>query len=243
MRRRHWTTPTSTTAPFLPGDISRRPLGSPPLRAYNTLLIPQTLRTSKPRTGDMRTPLPSNSWVDFQENWLPTDACHELHGQLLAAVTFEQRSVTLFGRVVAQPRLIGWCGTTSYRYSGLTLAPRVVPECLTRILEQVSRQASVEFNHLLLNLYRDGRDSMGMHADDEAELGHNPVVATLTLGATRKFLLRSRTGSHRADYALGDGSLLIMGGQCQAEYVHGIPKTRQTVGSRLSITFRRVEKG
>jgi alkylated DNA repair dioxygenase AlkB len=189
----------------------------------------------------MRTHLSPLSWIDFHERWLTADASTALYEQLLAAMPFEQRSVTVFGRTVPQPRLIGWCGTTSYRYSGLSLPPRPLPECLTPILTCVSEAGGREFNHLLINLYRDGRDSMGMHADDEAELGRHPVVATLTLGATRKFLLRARKGSHRADYALGNGSLLIMGGHCQTEYVHGIPKTAQAVGSRLSITFRRVE--
>ena len=191
----------------------------------------------------MRTAITPNSWLDFTEHWLTTDESVALYAEVLAAVPFEQRSVTIFGRSVPQPRLIGWCGTTSYRYSGLTLSPRPVPPCLTPILARVSEHSGTSFNHLLLNLYRDGRDSMGMHADDEAELGRDPVVATLTLGATRKFLLRARQGSHRVEYALGDGSLLIMGGRCQAEYVHGIPKTQRPVGARLSVTFRRVENG
>jgi alkylated DNA repair dioxygenase AlkB len=189
----------------------------------------------------MRTDLTPHTWVDFHEHWLTSEASARLHEQLVANVPFEQRSVTLFGRTVPQPRLIGWCGTTPYRYSGLTLPPRHVPECLTPVLTGVAEAAATDFNHLLLNLYRDGQDSMGMHADDEAALGRDPTVATLTLGATRKFLLRSRKASHRVEYALGGGSLLIMGGRCQTEYVHGIPKTQQAVGPRLSITFRRID--
>lgn len=188
----------------------------------------------------MRTDLPDASWVLFYEHWLSGDVTSSLYQQLLATVSFERRSVTIFGRPVPQPRLIAWCGATTYRYSGLTLPPRAVPACLTGVFSEVSTAAGTEFNHLLLNLYRDGQDSMGMHADDEAELGPAPVVATLTLGAPRQFLLRARRGSHRAAFTLGDGSLLIMGGQCQKEYVHGIPKTRKAVGPRLSITFRRV---
>lgn len=189
----------------------------------------------------MRTYLSASSWLVFHERWLSIEDSALLHAQLLACVPFEQRSVTIFGRSVPQPRLIGWCGTTSYRYSGLTLPAAGIPECLTPVLESVSRSASTDFNHMLLNLYRDGQDSMGMHADAEAELGTDPIVATLTLGATRTFRLRARRGTQRADYALGDGSLLVMGGRCQTEFVHGIPKTKKPVGQRLSVTFRRVE--
>lgn len=188
----------------------------------------------------MRTPLTTESWVDFHEHWLSPSESEPLFERLQSQVAFEQRSVTIFGKVVAQPRLIGWCGTVAYRYSGLTLPPRAAPECLTTVLHRVNQAANTEFNHLLLNLYRNGDDSMGMHADDEAELGSDPTVATLTLGATRKFLLKARHGGHRLEYALGDGSLLIMGGRCQAEYVHGVPKTRAAVSPRLSITFRRI---
>lgn len=188
----------------------------------------------------MRTPLTAQSWVDIHQRWLPPSESEPLYDRLLSQVAFEQRSVTLFGKTVAQPRLIGWCGAVAYRYSGLTLPPRTVPACLTDVLHRVNQLTNTEFNHLLLNLYRNGDDSMGMHADDEAELGSEPTVATLTLGATRKFLLKARRGGHRLEYALGDGSLLIMGGRCQAEYVHGVPKTRAAVSPRLSITFRRI---
>lgn len=202
-----------------------------------TSLARWTLASYNPR---MRTPLTEDSWVDFHEQWLDPSASAVLYDQLLSEVVFEQRSVTIFGKVVAQPRLIGWCGSVGYRYSGLSLPPRATPACLTDVLDRVNRAADTEFNHLLLNLYRSGVDSMGMHADDEPELGRDPVVATLSLGATRRFSLKARRGGHRLDYPLGNGSLLIMGGRCQAEYVHGIPKTRAPVSPRLSITFRRI---
>jgi alkylated DNA repair dioxygenase AlkB len=178
--------------------------------------------------------------VDFHEEWLPAEFARSLFDHLSEVLEFEQRSVTLFGRSVPQPRLIAWCGALPYRYSGLTLPPREFPERLTPVLGEVSRAAGTDFNHVLLNLYRSGEDSMGLHADNERELGPDPVVATLTLGAPRKFILRARRGTRRVEYALGNGSLLVMGGRCQSEYVHGVPKTKQPVPPRLSLTFRRI---
>lgn len=188
----------------------------------------------------VRTALTPHSWVDFHEEWLPAEFARSLFDHLSEVLEFEQRSVTLFGRRVPQPRLIAWCGALPYRYSGLTLPPREFPERLTPVLGEVSREAGTDFNHVLLNLYRSGEDSMGLHADNERELGPDPVVATLTLGAPRKFILRARRGTHRVEYALGNGSLLVMGGRCQSEYVHGVPKTKQPVPPRLSLTFRRI---
>lgn len=188
----------------------------------------------------MRSELTPHSWVDYRHRWRSSVETEPLLGHLLTALPFEQHSVSLFGRSVPQPRLISWCGTEPYRYSGLTLPPRPTPKSLTKLLTAVNSEARVEFNHVLLNLYRTGQDSMGMHADNEPELGPEPTVATFTLGATRRFVLRARNSSHQAEYLLGDGSLLIMGGRCQTEYTHGIPKTRQPVGLRLSLTFRQI---
>jgi alkylated DNA repair dioxygenase AlkB len=188
----------------------------------------------------VRTLLTEHTWIEFHEQWLPPSEAGALFEQLLRTLPFEQRSVTLFGKPVMQPRLIAWCGDVPYRYSGLTLPPREIPACLTLMMAKVSEVAGVPFNHVLLNLYRSGRDAMGMHADNERELGPAPVVATLSLGATRRFVLVARQGKHRAEYQLGDGSLLVMGGRCQTEYVHGIPKTHQPVARRLSLTFRHV---
>jgi len=106
----------------------------------------------------------------------------------------------------------------------------------------VSTFARIPFNHLLANLYRDGRDSMGMHADDERELGPAPVVATLSLGVTRRFVIaprRTKTGDRR-HLPLASGSLLIMGGACQSEFRHGLPRDPAVQTERISLTFRTV---
>jgi alkylated DNA repair dioxygenase AlkB len=105
----------------------------------------------------------------------------------------------------------------------------------------VGELSGTEFNAVLLNLYRDGRDGMGWHADDEPELGRNPVIASVSLGAPRRFCLRHRRRKDlKLDLELPRGSLLVMAGPMQHHWVHALPKTRRPVGERINLTFRRV---
>ncbi|MBM4362992.1 MAG: alpha-ketoglutarate-dependent dioxygenase AlkB [Deltaproteobacteria bacterium] len=163
-----------------------------------------------------------------------------LFAELLSRVPWEAREIVLFGRPVLQPRLVAWCGERPYRYSGQTLPPREIPPGLAALCARVSARAGARFDHLLLNRYRDGRDSMGLHADDEPELGEDPVVATLSLGAPRPFRIVPRRGSGGRRLLLSGGSLLVMGGRFQREYRHGIPRVSAPVGERISVTFRQI---
>ena len=146
----------------------------------------------------------------------------------------------LFGKRIVQPRLVAWAGELPYRYSGQTLPPRPFPEAVRRVVELVNARTGVRFNHVLLNRYRDGNDGMGMHADDEPELGDGPTVASVSLGAPRRFVLAARRGGGRFEYVLGHGSLLVMRPPCQARCRHGIPKDPRAAGARVSLTFRQV---
>lgn len=188
----------------------------------------------------MRTNLSAQSYVEHRKQWLDESSASALLALLLGCMEFEQRSVKLFGRSIPQPRLIAWCGPVAYTYSGLTLPPKQVPDCLQGVLTRVRHAAATEFNHLLLNLYRNGSDSMGYHADNEPELGPAPVVATLSLGASRRFTLRARRGQQSLTLEMAHGDLVIMAGRCQEEFVHAIPKQPRLLEPRLSITFRRV---
>ena len=141
-------------------------------------------------------------------------------------LAWEQREIVMFGRRALQPRLIAWAGAFGYRYSGQTPEPRPPEPALAALLARVVDHTRVPFNHVLANRYRDGSDSIGLHADDEPELGLDPVVATPSFGATRKFVLkprRTRLGSNRS-LDVEHGSLLVMGGTCQRHYVHGVPR-------------------
>lgn len=164
----------------------------------------------------------------------------QLFLRLRDELAWEAREVVLFGRRVLQPRLVAWAGDVAYRYSGQTLPPRPATPALRDLLDRVRARTGIPFNHVLVNRYRDGADSMGLHADAEPELGPQPVVATVSFGATRRFVVKARRSRERRHYDLQSGSLLVMGGSCQQHYVHGVPRTAAPVGERLSATFRLV---
>src|SRR3954462_16035048 len=132
----------------------------------------------------MQVELALGAWLEIEPQWLGAAEADRLLQILRDELTWEQREIVLYGRRVLQPRLIAWAGDKGYRYSGQTLEPRAFTPHLTPLLEAVQARTHVAFNHVLVNRYRDGHDSMGFHADDEPELGENPQVATLSLGAT-----------------------------------------------------------
>jgi len=158
-----------------------------------------------------------------------------LHGGL----DWQAREITLFGRRVASPRLSAWYGDAAYTYSGLTWPARRMPVILAEIADTVAALAGGTFNTVLANLYRDGADSMGWHADDEPELGPDPVVASVVFGAARRFVLKRKDDAQvKLDVPLGHGDLLIMGPGTQRHWLHAVPKTTKPVGERINLTFR-----
>ena len=163
---------------------------------------------------------------------------------LLAESPWRQDDIVIFGKRMQQPRLHAWYGDpgATYTYSGLRNEPLPWTHILTKIRRRVTDACGVGFNSVLLNLYRDQNDSMGMHADDELELGAEPVVASLSLGATRRFVLKHRTRRDlkaiRID--LEEGDLLLMRGATQAHWKHGLPKCSTSCGPRLNLTFRHI---
>ena len=162
--------------------------------------------------------------------------------QLTAEVAWEQRAIRIFGQEMPQPRLTAWYGDLAarYTYSGLTWEPRPWTPALLALRQRVETATEARYNSVLLNLYRDGRDSMGWHADDEPELGPAPTIASLSLGATRRFRLRPRPGLAHPPFSidLPNGSLLLMRGPTQQHWQHALPKTVRPVGPRLNLTFR-----
>jgi alkylated DNA repair dioxygenase AlkB len=148
-----------------------------------------------------------------------------------------------FGRPF--PRLTALYGDpgVSYTYSGTKYECLPWTPDLVNIRRRVEQAAGAPMNSVLLNRYRDGQDSMGFHADDEPELGQNPVVPSLSLGAERRFVLRHNATGRRLEYVLGHGSLLIMAGTLQHFWKHALPKTRNRVDERVNLTFRRIRSG
>ena len=149
--------------------------------------------------------------------------------------------IRMFGKIIYVPRYSAWYGDadTEYTYSGLKMYPKEWNKGLNFIKEKVNEIAGLEFNSVLLNWYRDGIDSMGWHADDEKELGQNPVIASVNFGATRRFILR-RKDKHKEkiEVALKHGTLLIMAGEMQHHWQHSIPKEKKVSEDRVNLTFR-----
>jgi alkylated DNA repair dioxygenase AlkB len=188
--------------------------------------------------------LPSATLL-FDPEFLPGPEAGQLLAELKASVAWEQRSIRLFGQLVPQPRLTAWYGDPAahYSYSGLHWLPQPWTPGLLALRQRVEAATNARFNSVLLNLYRDGRDSMGWHADDEPELGPAPTIASISLGARRRFRLRPRAGLAAAPLSLDlpAGSLLLMRGPTQQHWQHALPKTSRPVGPRLNLTFRWVQ--
>ena len=160
-----------------------------------------------------------------------------------AEIPWIQYHLRLFGRTVPQPRLAAWYGAEhcTYRYSGLSLRPLPFPEVLDHLRHEVNRLSGLDFNCALCNLYRTGADYVGWHSDDEPELGPAPPVASVSLGATRRFKMRHRSmAGAAAELELAHGSLLLMTGRTQHHWQHQVPRELQVSSPRVNITFRQI---
>lgn len=179
--------------------------------------------------------------VLYLPDFLPRQRADALFARILAEGRWRRERFMLFGREVTAPRLTAWYGEggASYRYSGVTRAAERWPASLGTLAGEVSERTGRPFNFVVVNRFRDGRDSLGWHADDEADLGPAPVIASLTLGAERTFRIRPRAGGASVGWPLAHGSLLLMWGRSQRDYKHCVPRTRRQVGERINCTFRR----
>ena len=180
----------------------------------------------------------------YYPNFLDKDPADTYFNSLLKKLQWEQYSVKLFGKTIPQPRLTALYALNSepYSYSGLKLEPLIFTKELKTIYSDIVKITGSTFTHCLANLYRDGNDSMGWHSDDEKELGENPVIASLSLGAVRNFQLKHKTNSE-LKYALKleHGSLLIMKGNTQEFWKHQLPKTKKSLEPRINLTFRTIK--
>ncbi|MBC8085268.1 MAG: alpha-ketoglutarate-dependent dioxygenase AlkB [Hymenobacter sp.] len=188
-------------------------------------------------------PLP-HADVLLDPQFLPPQAAAVFLAELTTTIPWQQQPIKLFGKEVMQPRLTAWHGDPAarYAYSGLTLEPQPWTPALRQLRQQVEVATNAHFNSVLLNLYRTGQDSMGWHADNEPELGPEPVIASVSLGAIRRFRLRPRDSRHTphepVSLDLLPGSLLLMRGLTQRHWVHAVPKTARPAAPRLNLTFR-----
>jgi alkylated DNA repair dioxygenase AlkB len=183
-------------------------------------------------------------WLDIREegrllydpSFCSPEEADALFAWLRSEVPWRQETV----RGNPLPRLNAWFADAGlrYTYSGLShLGSGWLPE-LAEVKRRVEAASGASFNSLLLNRYRDGKDSIGFHTDAEPELGENPVVATVSFGSERDFVLKHRATKETLTYRVGHGSLLAMGGTSQHHWLHALPKTEEPVGERISLTFR-----
>lgn len=158
-------------------------------------------------------------------------------------IAWEQLNFKIFGKVRNAPRLTAWYAdpAKNYSYSGITHTPQNWTDSLQEIKARVETASEATFNSVLLNLYRNGEDSMGWHSDDEPELGPNPLIASVSFGTTRSFQLRHKQLANcRLNLDLPNGSLLVMRGTTQHFWQHQLPKTKRVSTPRLNLTFRTI---
>lgn len=183
-------------------------------------------------------------------NWLAPDAAEALFSRLRASTAWEQSTIRIAGKPVRIPRLNAWYGDEGrgYTYSGTRFEARPWTDDLADVKAAVQETVDehcpglgFRINSALLNLYRDGNDSVGWHSDNERELGPEPQIASLSLGAARRFVLKDRRDrSSTFELTLGSGTLLLMLGATQRHWLHAVPKTRRSVGERVNVTFRQI---
>ena len=156
-------------------------------------------------------------------------------------IKWKQESIRFYGKIHPLPRLTSWYGEPgkSYSYSGINSDPNSwTDNRLLEIKAKIEKVAKTSFNSVLLNLYRDGFDHLSWHADDEPELGKNPIIASVNFGAERDFCLKLNKGDIKFTIPLEHGSLLIMGGELQHFWQHSVPKRKKIGNLRINLTFR-----
>lgn len=179
----------------------------------------------------------------YWPNWLPHDESRELFDELHQAPFWQQRELKMFGKVIPEPRLSAWIGdpAAAYAYSGRVHEPLDWPPSLAALQERLRTFLDQPLNSVLANLYRTESDSMGWHADNERELGPCPTIASVSLGATRRFWLKHKT-AETVRLELAHGSLLVMQGSTQHHWKHCVPKETASTGPRINLTFRYVHQ-
>lgn len=184
--------------------------------------------------------------VTFFEEFFNKEESDVLFRNLFEKINWRHEKIRMFGKWIDQPRLTAFYGDTdkAYSYSGILMKPDPWNADLLVIKAKIEQQTGIEFTSVLLNCYRDGKDSMGWHADDEKELGKNPVIGSVSFGASRTFQLRHKFEKQipRQDISLSNGSFLLMKGTTQHYWQHQIPKSSKLMNARINLTFRVIKK-
>jgi alkylated DNA repair dioxygenase AlkB len=188
--------------------------------------------------------LPRDGVVQYDPNFLEEMEAELAFSELLARTPWREEEILMFGKKVMQPRLFSWHADpgVEYKYSGLRLRPEPWTDLLQELRVRIAQATGGDYNSVLLNLYRNERDSNGWHSDDEKELGSEPKIASLSLGEGRDFCLRHKTEKlETVKINLTSGSLLLMEGSTQENWKHCIPKRTRKQGPRINLTFRKIQ--
>lgn len=186
--------------------------------------------------------LPEQGKLFLTKNFFSNESAERYLQELMATLAWTQERLCICGRWVNVPRLMCWCGDQSaeYRYSGVNHQPQPWTDALLQVKQAVENACQLEFNSVMANWYRNGRDSMGCHADNEPELGLNPTLASVSFGEERLLRFRHNKNKHKVDVNLGHGDLLIMAGDIQRYWRHELPKSKLDKKARINLTFRRI---
>lgn len=193
---------------------------------------------SLPEGRDLNLP---DAEVIYYPNFFTSSEADWLFKCLLEETPWQQDTISVFGKTYLQPRLTAFFANNHkvYKYSNITMSPNPFQGKFQDIKMKVENALGISFTSCLANLYRDGQDSNGWHADNEKSLGKNPVIASLSFGADRKFHFKHKTDHNlKETLILEHGSLLVMKGKTQHHWLHQIPKTKKPVGKRINLTFR-----
>ena len=185
--------------------------------------------------------IPDSDILHFHGLFGSSDA-DDLFARLKTEIQWQQEKIKLYGQVHDLPRLTAWYGDPdkAYTYSGIAVDSRPWIQPLLEIKEKIEEVSGVTFNSVLLNRYRNGADSVSWHADDERELGKNPVIGSVSFGEVRPFQLKHKTKDDKTKILLGHGSYLLMQGPTQHYWLHQIPKSKKMLSERINLTFRRI---
>lgn len=180
--------------------------------------------------------------VQYLANWLDNKTADCLYEVFQHELDWREGLIKMFGKTVKIPRLQAWYGDagTDYEYSGVTMSPLPWQDDLHKLKVKCEHQCGSSFNSVLANFYRYGQDGMGMHSDNEPELGPEPIIASVSLGEVRNFDFKHKLNGEKCRLPLEHGSLLIMSGETQKYWLHGIAKTKKHIKPRLNFTFRKI---
>jgi len=191
---------------------------------------------------EQQTQLTAHSTVVYIPGYIDPQVADDLMQEIDGSLSFSRPSIKIYGRTTQLPRSVAWIADDqlSYGYAGVSTEPMPWPAFLMPTRLGIETRTGYPFNSVLVNRYQDGNDTVGWHSDDEPELGATPTIASLSLGATRRFLMRDVVARTRYEWNLGHGDLLIMSGRCQLEFEHSVPRAKRVAEPRINLTFRYV---